>query len=87
MENKMKIRDVMMVMMEGTERRGRPSREWLDDTRDWCQTDVHRLSFKAQDGKVQADMQIDEQKCTGHIRALCPWILTMMMMWYLLVIW
>src|SRR6218665_3965105 len=24
---------------------GRPSREWLDDTKDWCQTHVHSLSL------------------------------------------
>ena len=24
-------------------------REWMDDTTDWCQTDVHRLSLLAQD--------------------------------------
>ena len=49
MKNNRKIKDVMMEMMEGTGRRGRPCREWMDDITDWCQTDVHRLSLLAQD--------------------------------------
>ena len=40
----------MTGMMDGTGRRGRPCREWMDDITDWCQTDVHRLSLLAQDG-------------------------------------
>ena len=50
MKNKIKIKDVMTGMpLEGTGWRGRPCREWMDDTTDWCQTDVHRLSLLAQD--------------------------------------
>ena len=49
MKNNRKIKDVMTGMMEGTGRRGRPYREWMDDITDWCQTDVHRLSLLAQD--------------------------------------
>jgi len=39
----------MIGMMEGNGRRGRPWREWMDDIRDWCQTDVHRLSLMTHD--------------------------------------
>jgi len=35
--------------MEGTSRRGRPNREWLDEIKEWCQEDIHTLSRKAQD--------------------------------------
>jgi len=49
MKNNRKIKDVMTGMMEGTGRRGRPCREWMDDITDWYQTDVHRLSLLAQD--------------------------------------
>jgi len=52
LKNNRKIKDVMMGMVEGTGRRGRSSREWLDDTRDGCQTNVHSLSLKAQDRKT-----------------------------------
>src|SRR6218665_1070370 len=49
MKNNRKIKDVMTGMMEGTGRRGRPCREWMDDITDWCQTDARRLSLLAQD--------------------------------------
>ena len=49
MDNSRKIKGVMVGIMEGTGKRGRPSREWLDDIRDWCQKDVHSLSTIAQD--------------------------------------
>src|SRR6218665_2071151 len=48
-KNHRKIKDVVTGMMEGTGRRGRPCRGWMDDITDWCQTDVHRLSLLAQD--------------------------------------
>ena len=44
MKNDRKIKSVMMGTMEGTGKRGRPNREWLDDVKDWCQKDVHILS-------------------------------------------
>jgi len=37
MNGSRKIRSVMMGMMEGNQRKGRPCREWLDDIWDWCQ--------------------------------------------------
>src|SRR5260221_8754759 len=52
MDNSRKIRSVMMGIMEGTGRRGRTNREWLDDVRDWCQKDVHSLSLLAQDSEM-----------------------------------
>ena len=36
MEKNRKIKDVMMGMIEGTGRRGRPCREWMNGMRDWC---------------------------------------------------
>ena len=38
-------KNVMFGMVDGTSLRGRPSREWLDDVKDWCNT----LSRMAQD--------------------------------------
>ena len=49
MKNNIKIKDVMTWMMEGTGRRGRRCREWMNAITDWCQTYVHILSLQAQD--------------------------------------
>src|SRR5260221_6589109 len=49
MDNSRKIRSVMMGIMDGTGRRGRPNRKWLNDIRDWCQEDIQRLSILALD--------------------------------------
>ena len=49
MGNERKIKSVMLGSMDGTGRRGRPCREWLDDIKDWCQLDTHSLSILAQD--------------------------------------
>ena len=49
MDNSRKIKSVMFGMMNGTTRRGRPSREWLNDIEDWCGKDLHSLSLEAQD--------------------------------------
>ena len=49
MNNERKMRSVMMGIMDGTGKRGRPDREWLDDIRDWCQKDIHFLITIAHD--------------------------------------
>jgi hypothetical protein len=62
MDNSRKIKSVMMGIMEGTGRRGRPNREWLDDIRDWCQKELHSLSRLALDRdtwKNQIKMALD----------------------------
>jgi len=41
---------VVMGMMDGDNRRGRPYREWLDDIKEWCQKDIHLLFRIVQDG-------------------------------------
>lgn len=49
MDDSRKIRSVMFGMMNGSNRKGRPSREWLDDIQDWCGKDLHTLSLEAHD--------------------------------------
>jgi len=44
-----KLRNVMMEVMEGNQRRRRPCREWLADIGDWCQKKIHTLSKMALD--------------------------------------
>ena len=43
------VKCVVFGMMEGQTRRGRPSREWLDDIKEWCKRDIYTLSRMAQD--------------------------------------
>lgn len=43
------VKWVVFGMMDGQTRRGRPSREWLDDIREWGQMDIYTLSRMAQD--------------------------------------
>jgi len=49
MENSRKIKSVVLGMMDGDNRRGRPYREWLDDIKEWCQKDIHLLIRIAQE--------------------------------------
>jgi hypothetical protein len=49
MDDSRKIKSVMFGMMNGNTRRGRPSREWLDNIQDWSGKDLHNLSLEAQD--------------------------------------
>ena len=43
MSSDRKIKSVMLGIMDGTGKKGRPNREWLDDVRDWCHEEVHKL--------------------------------------------
>ena len=43
------VKEVMFGMFEGQTRRGRPSREYLDDIKEWCGEEIHTLNSKAQD--------------------------------------
>ena len=40
---------VMFEIMDGQTRRGRPSSEWFDDIKEWCQLDIHTLSRMMRD--------------------------------------
>ena len=44
MDKNRKIKDIMFGMVEGTNKKGRPHKEWLDDIRQWCQeTSIYQL--------------------------------------------
>jgi len=49
MDEQRLVKNVVFGMVDGTSLRGRPSREWLDDVKDWCHMDIHTLSRMAQD--------------------------------------
>ena len=39
------MRDIMFGMVEGTDKKGRTKREWLDDIKLWCQeTSIYKLN-------------------------------------------
>ena len=42
------IKQVVFGMVDGTGIQGRPSREWLDDIKEWCQMEIHAASMLAQ---------------------------------------
>src|SRR3984885_2275760 len=52
MEDNRKIKRVMLGIMDGKGRRGRPNREWTDDIRDWCRQDLYSLSRFALDREL-----------------------------------
>ena len=49
MLNNRKIKELMFGRMEGTNRRGRPHREWLDDITEWGTASLQKLSQAAMD--------------------------------------
>jgi len=77
MSNSRKLKSVMMAVMEGYQRRGRPCREGLDDIGDWCQDKIHMLSRMVFDRNEWRHLH---KVCIGHLRACCLWIFMMMMM-------
>ena len=40
MDDQRLVKNVMFGMVDGTSLQGRPSREWLDDIKDWCNMDT-----------------------------------------------
>jgi len=51
MEDTRLVKNVVFGIMEGTTRRVRPNREWLDDIKEWCQEDIHGWMDGWMDGK------------------------------------
>src|ERR1700757_2581053 len=49
MEDSRLVKVVMFGEIAGKAKRGRPSREWLDDIIDWCGFDIHKLATEARD--------------------------------------
>ena len=43
-----KIKDVLLGMIEETNKKGGPHREWLDDVKQWCQETLSTDSITAQ---------------------------------------
>src|SRR6218665_802104 len=49
MEDSRKVKSVMLGIMDGKGRRGRPNMEWIDNIKEWCNKDLHRLTTSALD--------------------------------------
>ena len=43
MENDRKIKSVVFGRLEGTDKRGRPHIEWMDNITDWCGASIQEL--------------------------------------------
>jgi len=53
MEDSRKIKSVMLGIMGGKGRRGRPNMEWIDNIKDWCNKDLYSLTTSALDRKFR----------------------------------
>ena len=49
MEDNRKLKTLMFGIVDGTNKRGRPCREWMDDIVSWCKTGQQELNSLAQD--------------------------------------
>ena len=71
MDTRGKIKSVKAGMMEGTGRKERPRREWLEDIEDMV---PDRCIQSNTDRPRQRNMEKYGGKCTGHLRAFSSWI-------------
>ena len=63
----------MFGIMEGTNRRGRPKRERLEDIQEWCNMDMYRPSTAfARKHKEERSLANNRTSGSGHQRALIP---------------
>ena len=60
------VKNVVFRIMDGHNRRGRPSREWIDDIKEWCRANVHTLSIMAQDRSEWKRVVVDALDTNGR---------------------
>ena len=60
------IRTVIFGDMEGTNRRGRPRREWLNDIQEWCNMDVYSLYTAAKNSEEWSTIVRTSVETNGH---------------------
>jgi len=51
---------------------------WLDDIKEWCQKDIVNNPQERNKG-VLSPVETGGKMFEGHQRAICPWIMMMMM--------
>jgi len=68
MEDNRKLKTLMFGIVDGTNKRGRPCREWMDDIVSWT-------TRAEQFGPSSQNMETHYKTSSGHQRALVPWFL------------
>jgi len=69
MEDNRKLKTLMFGIVDGTNKRGRPCREWMDDIVSWCKTGLQKLNSLAQDRrrwKLITTQAIDTNRRWSH---------------------
>src|SRR6218665_2562783 len=77
MENDRKIKSIAFGRLDGTNKRGRPHTEWMDNITDcmvWC---INTRTIPRCFGETK--MASNNENGIGHLRALVPWLMMMMM--------
>src|SRR6218665_2071967 len=68
MENDRKIKSIVFGRLEGTNKRGRRHKEWMDNITEWCGASIQELYHAA----------LEKQKWRRITRmALVPWLMMM----------
>ena len=66
MNDSRKIKTLVFGMMDGSNKRGRPHREWSDDIEQWCGTTLQELSHAALDRQRWAAIVRMASDTNGH---------------------
>jgi len=69
MKDDRKIKSVMLGIMDGKGRQGRPNRKWTDDIREWCKQDLYSLTRIAQERGLWKQMikfALDTYRLSAH---------------------
>jgi len=74
MEDNGKLKTLMFGIVDGTNKRGRPCREWMDDIVSWCKAGLQELNSLAQPQdrrwwKLITRQAMDTDVCLSH----CSW--------------
>ena len=77
LEDSIKIKSVMLGIMDGKGRRRRPDRKWKHDIKEWCKQDLYSLTISARDRRLYMWHQTMKFR---HLRTFSPWVIMMMMM-------
>ena len=60
------VKTVVFGMMEGTNRKGRPRREWLDDITEWCKKGIQEVAGIAKDRETWKHLVEDVLDTNGQ---------------------
>ena len=60
------VKTVVFGMMEGTNRKGRPRREWLDDITEWCKKGIQEVAGIAKDRETWKHLVEDALDTNGQ---------------------